>query len=62
MMINCIICGKKTKDCLFDYCEECFMMSIEEIEKRYPTRRASETSEDHLETPGREDFYKSPKP
>jgi hypothetical protein len=38
-MIHCIICGRKTKHPSFDYCEECFNTSIEEIEKRYSNKK-----------------------
>jgi len=61
-MKNCIICGSKTKHPSFDFCDGCFNMSIEEIEKRYLEKRASQTREDHQEAPSREDSRKSLRP
>jgi len=61
-MKNCIIRGSETKHPSFDFCEECFAMSIEEIEERYLKRRASATRKDQQEAPSREDSCKSLKP
>jgi len=47
----CIICGDETKHPSYDFCEKCFSSTIEEIEERYSKERASETREDHQETP-----------
>jgi hypothetical protein len=60
-MKNCIICGSVTRHPLFDFCEECFNTPIEELQKRYERKRASQTREDQQEAPSREDSCKSPK-
>jgi hypothetical protein len=60
-MKNCTICGSVTRHPLFDFCEECFAMSIEEIERRYLGKRASATRKDQPEAPSREDSCKSPR-
>jgi hypothetical protein len=61
-MNNCIICGSKTKYPLFDFCEECFNTSIEELDKKYGRERASQTSEDHEKAQPAEDSFKSCQP
>ncbi len=53
-MINCIICGGKTDHPSHDYCQKCFSSTIEELEKRYSKREASQTREDHREAPDSE--------
>jgi hypothetical protein len=49
-MINCIICGSKTKDPSYDYCEECFNTRSRRSRRDIQTKRASETGKDHQET------------
>jgi hypothetical protein len=48
-MKPCILCGKPTKYQTYDFCEECFGLSIEEIEARYLRGGRSETYEDQID-------------
>jgi hypothetical protein len=34
-MKNCIICGEATKHPSYDFCEDCFNSSIEELDRKY---------------------------
>ena len=53
-MIKCVICGEKTEHPSHDYCKRCFTSAIEELEKKYSKREASQTREDHEEAPDSE--------
>ena len=61
-MKNCIICGSETKHPSFDFCEECFNSSVEELEERYERKRASATGKDQHEAHVQEESSNSPRP
>jgi uncharacterized membrane protein YvbJ len=60
-MRKCVICGEATKFDSYDFCEQCFGSSIEELEEKYE-KRASATGKDQQEARSREDSFESPRP
>lgn len=61
-MGKCFICGNPTKLDFYDFCEECFNSTVEELEKKYERKRAPQTQQDQRKAQPTEDLYRACQP